>query len=370
MKRSAVICAVLSLSALTLAQPSPPPISQVFTFFCTPGFLSCPLGFDPVLSPIQLSDGNLYVVTFWAGQGNPNAGGTVVRVSPNGQALVIHTFEELGGQFLGGNHPSIGFVKGPDGNLYGVTEQGGSHNSGVMYRLARNGNFQIAYNFCSQPGCPDGPAAITLANDGNFYGAYLTTFFRITPQGVWTHIATLSQSVGTAVQLTQASDGNFYGAGNVVFRITPSGQLTQLHQFRYPNFASSPLIQAHDNNLYGATAGEGSGTGIYRVTLSGEFAFIHQMTANEGYGPVQLLQASDGNLWGISDFSGGSFFTITLSGESIQSESFNCSQTGCGPQGMIEGTDGNLYGVGIAGGNRPGDIPLGTVFKIAAELPH
>jgi uncharacterized repeat protein (TIGR03803 family) len=362
----------LSISAVTSAQPSPPPISQVFVFFCTPGFLTCPLGFDPILSPIQLSDGNLYAVTFWAGQGNPNAGGTVVRTSVSGQGLVLHTFEQTGGLFLGGENPAIAFVKGPDGDLYGVTESGGTHTFGVMYKLARNGNFQILHNFCSLQNCTDAPVPITLANDGNFYGVSYLTFFRISPQGTWTQIATLGQSLGGASRLIQASDGNFYAVGNrVAFRLTPSGQLTVLHQFVYPAFPTSPLIQASDGNLYGATGGSGSGTGIFRMSLSGDLAFIHQMTDSEGYSPVQLLQASDGNLWGISDFRNGSFFTISLSGVSIQSEAFNCNATGCGPLGMIEGTDGNLYGVAGAGGNAPpGDDPLGTIFKIAAGLPH
>lgn len=94
------------------------------------------------------------------------------------------------------------------------------------------------------------------------------------------------------------------------------------------------------------------------------------MTDSEGYSPVQLLQASDGNLWGISDFRDGSFFTLSLSGSSIQSAAFNCATTGCTPLGMIEGPDGNLYGVAGAGGNAPGENPLDTIFKIAAGLPH
>jgi hypothetical protein len=40
------------------------------------------------------------------------------------------------------------------------------------------------------------------------------------------------------------------------------------------------------------------------------------------------------------------------------------------PSGMVEGKDGDLYGVGTLGGHQPGFNPLGTVFKIAAGLPH
>jgi hypothetical protein len=92
------------------------------------------------------------------------------------------------------------------------------------------------------------------------------------------------------------------------------------------------------------------------------------MTDGEGYSPIQLLQASDGNLWGLSDFRNGSFFAITLGGTSLISGAFDCNTTGCQPQGMMEGRDGNFYGTAIMGGNMPGRNAEGTVFKIAAGL--
>jgi len=369
MKRAFVLLFVLLLSTLAFSQPAAPAISQVFVFFCTPGFLSCPLGFDPVLTPVQLSDGYLYVPTFWGGTGNPNFGGTVARSSTGGQGLAIHTFASVGGQFLGGENPAIAFLQGNDGALYGVTESGGLHNFGVMYKLTRTGSFQVLYNFCSLPSCLDAATPLVLSSDGNFYGVAYKTFFRITPQGVWSRIATLSQSLGLT-KLIQANDGNFYGAGGFAFRITPSGQLTVLHQFQYPALPTTPLIQASNGYLYGGTGGSGTNTGIFRMSLAGDFAFIHEMTDSEGYSPVQLLEASDRNIWGISDFRNGSYFTLTLDGTSIQSAAFNCSTTGCLPLGLMEGRDGNLYGTAGSGGLLPGEEPLGTIFKIAAGLPH
>lgn len=358
-----------SLCGSSFAQPSPA-VSQVFVFFCTASFQSCPNGLDSVLAPVRLSDGNLYAASFWGGQGNPNAGGTVIRTSTSGLGYAIHTFQPVGRAFPSGENPAIALLQGPDGNLYGVTEQGGTNNFGVLYKLASSGGFQVLYNFCSLPNCADAAVPITLANDGNFYGVADTTYFRITPQGVWSAIGTLSQSVGLSVRLIQARDGNFYGAANIIFRLTPTGHFAVLHRFTYPEEPSSPLIQASDGSFYGATGGSGPGTGIFRLTVSGYFAFIHQMTDAEGYSPVQLLQASDGNVWGISQFRDGSFFSISPSGVSLQSGAFNCSVSGCTPTGFIEAPDGNFYGVAEAGGSAPGQNPLGTVFKIAAGLNH
>jgi uncharacterized repeat protein (TIGR03803 family) len=243
-----------------------------------------------------------------------------------------------------------------------------------MYKLARNGSFQVLYNFCSLANCPDGAGPLTLANDGNFYGGEFHTIYRITPQGTWSLVHALDPTTeGTAGFLIQASDGNFYGTGTVevdqgtIFRVTPSGQFTIVYQFPIGQGVSSNLLQASDGYIYGATNESGAGTGIFRMSLSGELEFIHQMTDGEGYGPSQLLQASDGNLWGLSDFRNGSFFAITLSGTSITSGAFTCSTTGCQPQGMTEGRDGNFSGTAIMGGAFPGN-PEGTVFKIAAGL--
>lgn len=378
MKRVTGSLAVLILSTVSFAQPSSPAISQVVAFWCNPNFTSCPNGFDPTLPPLQLADGNLYVATWWAGQGNPNAGGTIFRTAPTGQGFVIHTFQptSIHGGFPNGENPVLALVQGPDGNMYGVTEQGGTHNFGVFYRLARTGSFQVLYNFCSLSGCPDGPGPMTLATDGSFYGAGGSSIFRFTPQGNWSLVHALDPNTeGMAHTLIQATDGNFYGTGALpefpatIFKVTSSGQFTLLQKFPYPAEITSPLIQASDGYIYGATNGSGPGTGIFRMSLSGDLQFIHEMTDQEGYEPVQLLQASDGNLWGLSDFRNGSFFAITLGGTSITSGAFNCNTTGCQPQGMIEGRDGNLYGTAISGGHMPGQNPEGTVFKIAAGLP-
>jgi len=374
MKLALVFLTILLLATISFAQPSSPGISQVLAFFCNQNFTSCPNGFDPTLPPVQLPDGNLYVSTWWGGQGNPNAGGTVFRAAPSGQGIVIHTFQPASlNKFPNGEHPVIAFTEGTDGNMYGVTEQGGASNNGVMYKLARNGSFQVLYNFCSLSGCPDGPGPLTLANDGNFYGGEFHSIYRITPQGNWSLLHALDPSTeGTAGGLIQASDGNFYGAGwlndhGTIFRVTPSGQFTILQQLQLGEGVSSNLVQASDGNIYGATGLSGAGTGIFRMSLPGYLEFIHQMTDGEGYSPIQLLQASDGNLWGLSDFRNGSFFAITLGGASLTSGAFNCNTTGCQPQGMIEGKDGNFYGTAIMGGTAPGN-PEGTVFRIAAGL--
>ncbi|MFZ0310738.1 MAG: choice-of-anchor tandem repeat GloVer-containing protein [Candidatus Sulfotelmatobacter sp.] len=371
--------ASLAMAISLPAQTSPPPVSQLFAFSCSANFSSCPEGMDPTLSPIQLADGNFYGVTWWAGKGSSNNGGTVWKATPSGQVTALYTFDfNASGKFPNGENPVIGFAAGTDGNLYGITESGGSANAGVMYKLTPSGSFELLHNFCTLSGCPDTPAPIILGKDGNFYGAQFQTLFQLTPQGDWSQVYSLSSAVGSfSGQLIQGSDGNFYGTGrsaselcgSFLFRLTPSGQFTVLYTFPEFEETTSNLIEASDGNFYG-----GSTAGIFRLTPSGGFKIIHQMTQAQGPSPSRLLQASDGNLWGLSVDGGtapnrpGTLFTLTTAGKFLSSEEFNCAKDGCNPLGMVEGSDGNFYGNAITGGSASGRSPLGTFFKVEAGL--
>jgi uncharacterized repeat protein (TIGR03803 family) len=366
----------LATSLVAQSRPSAPEISRIFDFSCNSNFTSCPQGFDPTLSPVQLSNGNFYGVTWWAGQGSSENGGTVWKATPAGKVMALHTFASTSGAFPDGENPVIGFAAGADGNLYGTTASGGTANAGVFYKLTPSGSFTALYNFCSLPNCTDGSGPIILGQDGNFYGTVRDSdvLFQVTPQGVWSLVYTLS-SGSFKGSLVQASDGTLYGTGTgtneagFVFSLTPAGVFTTLHNFGEFLPLTSNIVLASNGNLYGATGSE-----IFQLTPSGEFANIHEMTPTEGLSPSFLLQGSDGNLWGLAVNGGtapdrpGTLFTLTTSGTFISSEEFNCTTTGCNPEGMVEGSDGNFYGNAITGGAAPSRNPLGTFFKVAAGL--
>lgn len=377
MKYFSTLLATLILFAPASNAASSLTISQLFAFSCNQNFTSCPDGFEPALGPIQLSNGALYGTTWWAGQGSANAGGTVFGLTISGQVKVLHTFQPgTNGNFINGENPVLGFVKGNDGNFYGVTESGGAHKFGVFYKLSPSGAFHVLYNFCTLSGCPDGPGKIILGSDGNFYGVNSTTIFRLTPQGVWSLVYALNSTTdGTASTLVQGADGNLYGTGTVsllagtIFRVTPAGQFTILYQL--PDFenTTSNLVQASDGNFYGGT----SLGHVFQFTLAGKFTDIAQLTAAEGPTPTFLLQASDGNLWGLCENGGtapdrpGTVFAVTITGTVIASTEFSCASTGCNPESMTQGADKKFYGVAITGG-KAATNPFGTVFSIDAGL--
>ena len=69
-----------------------------------------------------------------------------------------------------------------------------------------------------------------------------------------------------------------------------------------------PLIQASDGNFYGGTGTQG---GIFKITASGQLTVLHTFVFNsktghydEGEGPIALVEAGDGYLYGVNS-SGG-----------------------------------------------------------------
>ena len=295
-------------------------------------------------APVQGADGNFYGTTYLGGS---RGDGTVFKMTPGGKLTTLHSF---GG--TDGSQPLAGLAAGSDGNFYGTTNLGGSHGDGVVFKVTPSGQFSVLHNFCSKAGCADGQnsyAGLIQATDGNLYG---------------TTLAGGSQGHGT------------------VFKITKGGALTTLYSFCSQSacadgeFPQTGLVQASNGNLYGETilgGAYGSGT-IFELTLSGALTTLYsacsQSNCPDGnYLYAPLIQAKDGNLYGIMQIGGsnnsGTVFQITLSGALTTLYSF-CSQAACADgqypaAGLVQATNGNLYGT-TADGGANGD---GTVFRIA-----
>ncbi len=298
--------------------------------------------------PIQGIDGNFYGTTYLGGS---NELGTVFKVTPSGAFTTVHTF---GGP--DGSEPLAGLVQATNGDLYGTTYLGGSEGDGTIFKITPSGAFTTLHSFCSQSGCTDGEnpfAGLIQGIDGNLYG---TTF----------------------------GGGSAKGFGTV-FKITPSGTLTTLHSFCTQSgcldgqFPQTGLVQASNGNFYGTTIGGGTyGDGtIFEITPGGKLTTLYNVCSQSGcpdgnYLYASLIQATDGNLYGIMDVGGangsGTIFKITLSGTLTTVYNF-CSQRGC-PDGqypsgaLVQDTDGNLYGTTADGGANG----YGTVFCLSVGL--
>ncbi len=97
------------------------------------------------------------------------------------------------------------------------------------------------------------------------------------------------------------------------------------------------------------------------MTPDGVLTTLVSFDGTNGVGPIVLIQASDGDFYGIcgaGDIHPGSVFRMTTNGTITSLFSFDGTGRDINsPRGLIEGSDGNLYGTTI-GGNR------GTVFRM------
>ena len=99
---------------------------------------------------IQGSDGTLYGTTAHGGAGyqdpmNPG-GGTVFKLAPDGSGFtILHSF--MCGA-TDGLYPDTGLAQGPDGTLYGMTDEGGTSGWGTVFKLAPDGSgFTLLHGF-------------------------------------------------------------------------------------------------------------------------------------------------------------------------------------------------------------------------------
>ena len=123
-------------------------------------------GIIPIGGLVRDKAGNLYGTT---SQGGTSNDGIVFKISPSGKETILHTFT---GSATDGKYPSYtSLLMDAKGNFYGVTEEGGSADGGILYKLSKPGKLTILHSFAG--GTTDGCNVLgTPFMDalGNFYG--------------------------------------------------------------------------------------------------------------------------------------------------------------------------------------------------------
>jgi uncharacterized repeat protein (TIGR03803 family) len=183
---------------------------------------------------------------------------------------------------------------------------------------------------------------------------------------------------GASSQIIQGFDGNYYGTTGsggadcptgskcgTIYRLSP-GKMTTVYTFCLQSGCpdgSAPidLIQASDGNLYGLTAagGENGGGTFFRMSLSGRLTSLYSFCAPSSCGngnvPTVLVQGSDGSFYGTTELGGaygyGALVRITPAGKLTTLHSFNLNDGAAPVGGLVQGANGNLYGTTWDGGN-------------------
>ena len=307
-------------------------------------------GGNPTGPPV-ISNGVVYGATLYGA--SCQYCGTIFRYGPS--PIPSGWTERIQHQFQGppdGQLPSGGhLVSDRNGNLFGMTQAGGG-GSGTVYELTRSGvtwSESVIYNFL---GGSDGwgpVGGLTIDDAGNLYGmtehggsthwpGFGTVFMLTHSQSGWTK-TTLYRFQGRMDgeypmgTLTIDSAGNLYGASSfaysglamaeAVFMLTPNGgnwSFKVLHNFLHRENPGNNMVLDANGNLYGLTQFGGCcslGT-IFKLTPQGDgtwrfTTFLDFHDYDVGWQPSNIILGSDGNLYGTNwySFGGGTVWEVT-----------------------------------------------------------
>jgi uncharacterized repeat protein (TIGR03803 family) len=288
--------------------------------------------------------------------------------------------------------------------------------------MTPSGTLTTLYSFCAQPNCADGqnPIGPLVSTSSALYGTTqfggitnascngsCGTAFSISPAGELTTLHSFDGADGGVPLggLVQGQGGNLYGTTfnggaidtcptggcGTVFKMTTGGSVTTLHSFCAQSKCTdgatpyAGLVQGTDGNLYGTTIAGGettsywiSGAGIvFKITPEGQFTTLHSFSGTDGAGPTAaLVQASDGNFYGTTQYGGnssacgasgcGTIFRITPGGTlttlySFCVKGYPCPDGDFPVGGLTQASNGELYGIAARGGTYND----GTLFSLA-----
>ena len=273
--------------------------------------------------------------------------GTVYSITQAGAYSVIYSFTG----FDDGSNPYGGLVKDGAGNVYGMTEHGGTSGSqssgfGTIYKIAAGGGQSVLYSFTG--GDDGGNPVGVLARDkaGNLYG--------------------VTQNEGHSGQ-------------GVVFELTHKGVYSVLHPFTGGADGGDPIgglaIDSAGSTLYGTTnRGGGAQIGtVFKIALGATpvFTTLHSFGGggDANLPTTELVFDKAGDLYGTTGLGGtndaGTVYKIASDGTESVVYSFvpvGGHQDGPAAAVLIKGTVNSpvLYGTTDSGGTDD----KGAVFKL------
>jgi uncharacterized repeat protein (TIGR03803 family) len=327
----------------------------------SPGFQTAPkvfpelrIGEAPASATINArlvdQDGNRYGAAVLPElNGGVCEAGALFRISNAGEFQILHTFTNADGA-----RPVSDLLLARDGFLYGVTQVGGAHNQGGLFRIAKDGsNFALVYSFSGMRDGANPQAGLIESRDGRVYGTTARggafdrgTIFRLNSDGslATLHEFNVEEGANPQAKLLEGKDNFFYGSTRqggrhnlgTIFKLAVDGSsFATLHSFDGRDGASpeSPLVQAKNGTLYGVTmaGGEGDEGLLFRLSPDGaRFKPLYsfkgydsvEQTASDGESPLTLAVARGGNIYGTTGGGGrhnrGVVFRVSSSGKAYQ----------------------------------------------------
>jgi len=299
-------------------------------------------------SMVQASDGNFYGL---ANQGGTNEVGTIFEYNPITKTYTNKYNFGDGDQNLNGASPAYGpLTLGADGKFYGMANQGGANNDGIIFQWDYlSGNYVPEYSFSDATGLgPQG--SLVLASNGKFYGTTLGggangkgVIFQWDSTGGYVDKYDFDGTSGNGAEpssaLTLGPDGNLYGltvtgsvnTTGVIFEYNP---LTSTYTKKYDLDGSAQgtsLTLGPDGKFYGMTLGGGlNSVGVIfqwdsKTNTYTDLIDLTDANGNSGYSLANnfLTLGSDGNFYGMTNEGGANgmgvifeFSPISITGTS------------------------------------------------------
>jgi uncharacterized repeat protein (TIGR03803 family) len=336
--------------------------------------------------------------------GTANAGGAYGKGAIYSIAVSGYTYQLLCSfSGSGGANPSGGMAQVVPGvRYYGTTTNGGINNTGIVFCFTTASNtLQILHNFPAATGTNEAyPVGAVLDINEVIYGetrqggsASCGVLFSLGEDATnYQVVHSFTDPMGSFGSLSYISNQLYglTGGGYInndlsvgtIYRVNTDGSsFLQLHHFNSTNGYAPPgsLIKGSDGNLYGLTTYGGSGysDGVaFSIKTDGTGYTPLQWTdkaPSEGQPKGSLIQATDGNFYGLNQYSNpvnfaGSVFKLTVTpNPGIQQYYPFCHDAGCGsyPLGsLLQASDGFLYGTTSSSGTSG---TYGTLFKIKPD---
>lgn len=289
---------------------------------------------DPVGNPygslMRASNGNLYGMTYYGGANNV---GCLFQYDPRTWSFTVkYDFD-----FANGRYPEGTLMQATDGMLYGMATEGGASttfDNGVIFKFNPQTNtYTKLFDFDGATSGSVPYGALMQATDGMLYG--MTSLGGANDMGVLFQFNPVNNTFTKKLDFDGTSKGqNPYGS----------------------------LVQATDGKLYGMTRFGGlNGYGVifqYNPQTSSFTKMVDfDMVTNGGLPEGSLIQATDGKFYGLTKEGGvhsnGVLFQFNPANSAVINKfDFDDSPNGSAPDGsLIQAYDGNLYGMTNMGGS-------------------
>jgi uncharacterized repeat protein (TIGR03803 family) len=351
---------------------------------------------------LLLYGSNLWGMTERGGGANE---GTVFSIGADGSSYAVrHSFANS----LTDGHQPMGSLTTTGSGLWGMTEQGGLPNAGVIFQIGSSGGgYNVIRSFAGGPTDGAEPFGSLTQSGGTFYGFTSSGgSIRNTTSGNYSNGAIFKMNTdGTGYNLLHSFGGpgdgqlpqfggpvvsgsSLYGmteiggiGGGIAFKMNIDGTgYTILHTFggsaQGDGAGPSGQLILSGSTLYGMTGGGGAvndGT-IFRINTDGTgYAVLHSFTgsAGDGFDPTGELTLLGSTLFGMTNGGGadalGVIFGINTDGSDFEIEqSFaGGASDGAGPVGDLLVSGSMFYGM-TSGGGSSND---GVIFSIPVPEP-